>query len=103
MIRYEVSTGTPGQVRAPLRRAVAAYVRRRPRFTIGRTAHPRPRFAAYPGAEQMILVYETRSIRYADRVERDLTEWFPDASNMRRGGGGPEAISPRHYVYVVVW
>jgi hypothetical protein len=99
-VRRELSTGMPSVVRAGLRRAVSQYTRDVAGFKIGRTNNPDVRKHAYKGYAELIVIYQTD---YPGKAvtSSDLTDFFEEADNFIRGGGGPSGAPP-HFVYVVV-
>lgn len=104
-VRWSIRTGhLDDQMRDLLRTAVGDCARGFSGFKIGQTCNPTNRVRRQDYADvydDMIVIYETTSLAYVDGAERHLIECYPDADNLRSGGGGPKG-EPPYYVYVVV-
>ena len=102
-VRMRCKTGWPSNTK--LRSSVSAYTRldRCDGYKIGITSDPRRRASQYPyGYDEMVVLYETLSIKHVRDTERFLiTAYWDDCDNSIRGGNGRPG-SPPYYLYVVL-
>ena len=106
MVSFDTSTGTPTQVLSELIRRISAYTRqdRARRFKIGITNDPERRYSqAYADEyDEMIVVYETRSIDYVSQLEAALIGHNWEVTDNQVGGGGGAIGDPPYYLYIVL-
>ncbi len=107
-LRYEIVRGWPSRLDTFLRR-ISAYTRsdRVRRWKVGISAYPEKRAGQHvrSGAryDEMVVIYMTRSIENARRVERWVTEEYAGYhDNDRLGGGGLQAAAAAHFVYLLL-
>jgi hypothetical protein len=107
---YKDRTGHISNLIPSLRRALGQYTRYCNHFRIGLTTNPEQRWNAYKrdGWDDMIVVYSTKSEKYAADAEKLLidhgweTEYIPQCWNSIRGGGGKRPGYGWYCIYIVV-
>ncbi len=106
-VRYQTESGWPS--RDTLRKRISAYTRedRVSRWKVGISAYPERRAQQHDrsGAfyDEMVVIYVTRSIDHARKVERWVTEDYEGYhDNEYQGGGGMVAAADVHYVYLLL-
>ena len=101
-LEWDPWTGPPSKIEGSLHRRISGYTRNGQSFKTGITGNPWGRKPGYDGIyDRMIVLYKTTSEKYARDFERRSIDWYGDASDAeRRGGGGPLG-GPPFYLYVV--
>ena len=104
-IRWKQRRGWPSNL-IEIRHRIGAFTRNDTSFKIGITCQPRERGYKYdrlePYYDEMIVLYETSSIKNARDLEKDLVKhYWERCDNLIDGGGGNIGAAP-HYMYIVV-
>ena len=106
-ITNDKRTGHPVPILPTLSKLVQRYNRNSALLKVGVTSDPVRRSYHYSATEkqytEMVVIYETRSVWNAIKVEKQLIEWhWGILENERAGGGGPlQEGDLRYYVYLV--
>ena len=104
---YNTITGRPKDVLSSVRRRISAFTRTCNvcNFIIGITNNPERRWRQrYAGEyDEMLVLYQSSSIRCVSELERDLVNHnWGYCDNQISGGGGGIAATPPYYLYVVI-
>lgn len=107
-ISYSESTGTPSNVSTELKQRISQYIRGYSEFRIGKTNDPEARARAYVAQgddfDQMIVLYQTSSVKNGQVLESDLIDLYWESAgfqNERGGGAGAKGVGVQH-VYLLV-
>ena len=106
-VEYNLITGHINEVIEKLNRAVGQYKRYHGGVKIGITGRdPQQRFNEHLATsrwKRMVLLYETSSHKYANRIEEWLVDQhYDEIKNMRAGGGSSLSEKGKNYVYVLL-
>lgn len=99
--------GKPSEVNTSLKRSISQYTRHHKKIKIGITCRPNERMKEHDkmnlGWEKMIIKYETSSINFINKIEKDHIDYQWDfITNMAKGGGGPNGGKGPYYLYVLL-
>lgn len=106
-VEYNLITGHINEVIESLNRAIGQY-KRNYKVKIGITGRaPQKRFDEHLLVnnrwKRMVVVYETTSANYANKIENWLVEQhYDDIVNTRSGGGSSLSVKGLNYVYVLL-
>lgn len=105
-VRGTSLNGQPADIESKLTRILGAYTRRDrvKAFKIGITNHPFHRFVeAYAGKyEEMILLYQTHSIKNVSEIKTMLLRHNRVVADNKIAGDSENTGKPPYYLYVVV-
>ena len=103
-IRWEQRTGWPSSL-IEIRHRIGAFTRNTANFKIGITCRPSIRAYEYarrkPHYDEMIVLYQTSSIKNARDLEKDLIKHYWEQCDNRYNGGGGNIGTGPHYAYIV--
>jgi hypothetical protein len=106
IILHNYITGHLAEVESSLKRTVAAYLRNGYKVKIGITNNPERRSYEHGQTrkwKQMIIKYQTSSVRYINEIERIIIEHHWDyIENEVAGGGGPNGKEGPYYLYILL-
>ena len=106
-VEHNPTTGHINEVIESLNRKVGQYKRYNTAIKIGITGRdPQQRFNEHLQTtrwKRMVVVYETNSHSYANKIEEWLVEQhFDEIKNTRSGGGSSLSVKGKNYVYVLL-
>ena len=108
MVSYDLRTGFPVNVITPLKRSIAQHMRYNEYVKVGITGrNPEKRFNEHrrsePDWREMIVLYETNSCNFANRLENELISYFrKELYNFREGGGSSLCSKGSNYLYIML-
>jgi hypothetical protein len=106
IIQDNYITGHLAEVESSLKRTVSAYLRNGYKVKIGITNNPERRSYEHSQTgrwKQMVLKYQTSSVRYINEIERIIIEHHWDyIENEVAGGGGPNGKEGPYYLYILL-
>ncbi len=106
-VEYNLITGHINQIIESLNRTIGQY-KRYYKVKIGITGRePQKRYDEHLHAnkrwKRMVVVYETKSHSYANKIEEWLVEQhYDEIKNVRSGGGSSLSLKGLNYVYVLL-
>ena len=109
-LRYAPHTGHLSNLIETLNRALGQYQRYYHHFKIGLTTNPEARWWIHQqdGWLEMVVVYETTSVKYAREAERWLVEYgwerdyIAESWNEVSGGGGLHPWHDWYFIYIIL-
>jgi hypothetical protein len=107
MVYHNFITGHPSQILESLNRTIGQYKWRYSEVKVGITGrNPEERFREHLQTRswsQMVVIYKTDSIAYANQVEAYLVQrHYIDLVNVRSGGGSQLTSFGPNYLYVLL-
>jgi hypothetical protein len=106
-VEYNLITGHINEVIESLCRTVGQYKRNNTTVKIGITGRdPQIRFNEHLAEgrwQRMVVIYETNSENYANKIEEWLVDQhYEGLKNTRQGGGSSLSFKGKNYVYVLL-
>ncbi len=104
---YDYWKGKPSEVNTSLKRSISQYTRNYSNVKIGITCRPKERLKEHNKMnldwEKMIIKYETTSINFINKLEKEHIHYQRDfITNQRNGGGGPNGNKGPYFLYVLL-
>lgn len=104
---YDYWKGKPSEVNTSLKRSISQYTRYYSNVKIGITCRPKDRLRQHNKMnldwEKMIIKYETSSINFINKIEKDHIDYqWEFVTNLRAGGGGPNGKTGPFFLYVLL-
>ncbi len=107
VLKYDYWKGKPSEVNSSLKRSISQYTRNYSNVKIGITCRPEFRLKEHHKMnlkwEKMIIKYETSSINFINKLEKEHIDYQKEfITNIRKGGGGPNGKKGPYFLYVLL-
>ena len=104
---YDYWKGKPSEVKTSLKRSISQYTRHYSKIKIGITCRPKDRLRQHHKMnlkwEKMIIKYETTSVNFINKIEKEHIDYqWEYITNQRTGGGGPNGKKGPFFLYVLL-
>ncbi len=104
---YNYCKGKPAEVNTSLKRSISQYTRHYSNIKIGITCRPKERLREHDKMnlkwEKMIIKYETKSVNFINKIEKEHIDYqWEYVTNLRSGGGGPNGKIGPFFLYVLL-
>ncbi|POS02437.1 hypothetical protein Q361_104159 [Flavobacterium croceum DSM 17960] len=106
-LKYNYWIGSFKNVDSVLKKSISQYTRNYSKVKIGITNKPERRKVQHSKSnlswEKMVVLYQTKSINFINKMEKNhITYQKLYVINQRNGGGGPNGKIGPYYLYVLL-
>ena len=103
---YDYWKGKPSEINTSLKRSISQYTRYYSNVKIGITCRPKDRLRQHHKmnlkCEKMVIKYETSSVNFINKMEKEHIDYQREYVTNQRSGGGPNGKKGPFFLYVLL-